>query len=101
MLEPAALYEDRDLLRGYLPLQAWEHEPMTAGQQRYLDWLGADYIGGLTKGQASYAIEAILSGEPTWRQMAMLKRRGNWREGMTRREASQLCAEPGDVMTGW
>jgi hypothetical protein len=87
--------EADDLLQGYRPTRAWEYQPMTPGQQRYLASLDVPYTNGLTKGEASHLIDTILDGEPTWRQIAKLKYRGQWREGMTRREASVLCGQPG------
>ena len=93
--------EIENALRDYRPVRRWEYQPITPGQQGFLASLGAEYTRDLTKGEASYLIDTLLDAEPSWRQKDKLIRRGQWREGMTRREASKLCAEPGDCVNGW
>ncbi len=89
------------LFEDYHPTRPWQHHAISTEQQSYLARLGFSNVKHLTKGQAGFLIDLILDGEPTWNQKETLTRRGKWREGLTRREAMDLCAEGGNIWTGW
>jgi hypothetical protein len=96
-------------LSGYAPSEAWHGHSATGPQVRYLGVFGLNVTRRLTKGEASYLISRALEYEAayptpaTGAQRGWLKRRGVWRDGMSKREACRLIGEMkagGTVATG-
>jgi superfamily II DNA or RNA helicase len=95
-LETICPWPELPSLVGYRPLQPWHHDPASPGQIKYLRALGLGDFPGMTKGQAAHLIdqaeqyEASFPTPPTERQRGYLQTHDLWRDGMSRRQASQL-----------
>lgn len=97
-LETVCPWPELPSLEGYAPAQAWQAEPASEGQLRYLARFGLQVGAGLTKGEASYLIDRCLEYESAFptpatpRQQSYLQQHGLWQDGMSRRQASTLIA---------
>jgi superfamily II DNA or RNA helicase len=98
-LEASCPWPSMPTLEGYEPTAAWQGDPASAGQMRFLQKLGMRVGRDLTKGEASHLISRALEYEAafpppatTW-QRRDLERAGLWQEGMSRRQAARLLAD--------
>jgi hypothetical protein len=76
------------LLDGYRPRGEWCSEPPTDRQVEALERRGYTAPPGLTRGEASHALD-----RPTPKQRAALRRCRRWRESMTFAEAREALDE--------
>jgi hypothetical protein len=85
-------------VRDYRPTKAWQNDPATEGQIAHLKHLGFKPLRPLTKGEARYLIGLCWEMDrryptpATPQQASFLWRRGEWREGMSKREATRVIA---------
>jgi hypothetical protein len=74
-----------DLLVGYRPSEWWHGHPATEAQIEALMRRGWSPPPGLTKGEASHALD-----RPSRRQREVLSRRGLWELGMSFEQAREV-----------
>jgi superfamily II DNA or RNA helicase len=86
-------------LKDYAPRFTWESNPATESQVACLRKFGMEPKRNLTKGEASHLINKAIEYEnkfpapATYKQMMFLRFRGQWIEGMSKREASKVIGE--------
>jgi superfamily II DNA or RNA helicase len=86
-------------LTGYEPRYAWQAQPASEGQLRYLRSFGLGLKRELTKGEAAHLIDKAIKYDadhptpPTDRQEWFLRMAGQWQDGMTKREATKLIGQ--------
>ncbi len=86
-------------LDGYEPTWTWQNQSPTPWQLGYLEGLGLIVKPGLTRGEAAYLIAQCKRYEEeyplpaTAKQKWFLRSQGLWRDGISKREATNLIAE--------
>ena len=92
-------WPDVPSLKGYVSWTYWHDTPASEKQIKYVRGFGLEVGRDLTKGEASFLIdrccdyEAVYPTPATSKQTYCLKRHGVYRDGITKREASQLIGE--------
>lgn len=95
-LQSACPWPEVPSLEGYAQAFAWQGEPASEAQVRYLAAFGLGVDGALTKGEASHLIdrcreyEASFPSPATPRQERFLRENNLWQDGMSKKQASQL-----------
>jgi len=86
-------------LRGYTERMPWESASATDKQLRYLKSFGLEIGRNLTKGEACYLINRALEYDAAYptpatsKQRWRLQQEGLWKNGLSKREATQLLAQ--------
>jgi superfamily II DNA or RNA helicase len=98
-LESVCPWPELPNLRGYYPTKAWHMDRASDAQAKMLIRMGLEIDRNITKGEAHYLIErglefeAVHPSPATQKQRWFLERCGEWREGMTKIQASRLIGE--------
>jgi superfamily II DNA or RNA helicase len=88
-------WEELPTLKGYSPFKSWHHKPPTDSQIKKLKGFGFEPLRELTRGEASHLIEECIRLDglyptpATEGQKIMLRARGLWQPGMSKRDAKR------------